>query len=101
MADKWAKLSNVISFTAIVHEESVKSQHEHLLTEIESTNDPLGPTVRAIYDGNEHEKFLDQLDVRIRSHDKDIERMCNFHYHGFTDSIAELLKVRGECEKLK
>ncbi|XP_070540894.1 exocyst complex component 6B-like isoform X2 [Ptychodera flava] len=101
MADSWKKLSNVVSFTAIVSEETLKSQHENILGEIESSSDPLGPTVRAIYDGNEHEKFLDQLDARIRSHDKDIERMCNFHYHGFTDSIAELLKVRGECEKLK
>ncbi|XP_077991948.1 exocyst complex component 6B-like [Glandiceps talaboti] len=76
--------------------------YERLVYEVEES-DPacIGLTFRAIYDGDEHEKFLDQLDIRIRSHDKDIERMCNFHYHGFTDSIAELLKVRGECEKLK
>jgi len=27
--------------------------------------------------------------------------MCNFHYQGFVNSITELLKVRGEAQKLK
>ena len=28
---------------------------------------------RAIYDGDEHQKFMDKLDARIKNHDKDIE----------------------------
>lgn len=27
--------------------------------------------------------------------------MCNHHFQGFVDSITELLKVRGEAQKLK
>uniref|UniRef100_A0A8C5FV66 Exocyst complex component n=1 Tax=Gadus morhua TaxID=8049 RepID=A0A8C5FV66_GADMO len=44
---------------------------------------------------------MGKLDGRIRSHDRDIERMCNHHFQGFVDSITELLKVRGEAHKLK
>lgn len=54
----------------------------------------------AIYDGDEHTKFMEQLDARIKSHDRDIERMCNFHYQGFIDSIRELLQVRSQAQKL-
>lgn len=55
---------------------------------------------RAIYDGDEHQKFMEQLDARIKNHDRDIERMCNSHYQGFIDSIRELLQVRTQAQKL-
>nr|XP_015801721.2 exocyst complex component 6B isoform X1 [Nothobranchius furzeri] len=44
---------------------------------------------------------MEKLDARIRNHDRDIEKMCNHHFQGFVDSITELLKVRGEAQKLK
>uniref|UniRef100_A0A674MI46 Exocyst complex component n=1 Tax=Takifugu rubripes TaxID=31033 RepID=A0A674MI46_TAKRU len=44
---------------------------------------------------------MDKLDARIRNHDREIEKMCNHHFQGFVDSITELLKVRGEAQKLK
>ena len=57
--------------------------------------------IRAVYDGAEPTKFMERLDARIKSHDKEIERMCNFHYQGFIESIRGLLQVRSEAEKLK
>uniref|UniRef100_A0A8C6KAD4 Exocyst complex component n=1 Tax=Nothobranchius furzeri TaxID=105023 RepID=A0A8C6KAD4_NOTFU len=54
-----------------------------------------------LYDGQEHGLFMEKLDARIRNHDRDIEKMCNHHFQGFVDSITELLKVRGEAQKLK
>ncbi|XP_018416706.1 PREDICTED: exocyst complex component 6B isoform X5 [Nanorana parkeri] len=77
-------------------------EHERILREIESTESAcIGPTLRSVYDGEEHSTFMEKLEVRIRNHDREIEKMCNFHYQGFVDSITELLKVRGEAEKLK
>uniref|UniRef100_A0A8C0KLI2 Exocyst complex component n=1 Tax=Canis lupus dingo TaxID=286419 RepID=A0A8C0KLI2_CANLU len=55
----------------------------------------------SVYDGEEHGRFMEKLETRIRNHDREIEKMCNFHYQGFVDSITELLKVRGEAQKLK
>ncbi len=56
---------------------------------------------RAVYDGAEPEKFMDRLDVRIKGHDKEIERMCNYHYQGFIESIRSLLTCRGQVESIK
>lgn len=50
---------------------------------------------------NAHQKFMEKLDACIRNHDKEIEKMCNFHHQGFVDAITELLKVRADAEKLK
>ncbi|NWZ08988.1 EXC6B protein, partial [Agelaius phoeniceus] len=60
-----------------------------------------GCPCRSVYDGEEHGRFMEKLEARIRNHDREIEKMCNFHYQGFVDSITELLKVRGEAQKLK
>jgi len=75
----------------------------HHITEIEMDNAVLqtGATLRAIYDGDEYNKFMEKLDARIKGHDKDIERMCNTHYQGFVDCIHQLLKVRPQAEQLK
>ncbi|KAJ8262599.1 hypothetical protein GJAV_G00168220 [Gymnothorax javanicus] len=78
------------------------AEHERILREIESTDtNCIGPTLRSVYDGQEHGLFMDKLDGRIRNHDREIEKMCNHHFQGFVDSITELLKVRGEAQKLK
>ncbi|XP_066598012.1 exocyst complex component 6 isoform X2 [Prorops nasuta] len=75
-------------------------KYDLLIQEIEGIDDYLGPTFRAIYNGNEHKKFMEKLDERIKAHDKDIERMCNHHYQGFIDSIRELLQVRTQAQQL-
>lgn len=49
---------------------------------------------------NAHRRFMEKLDARIRNHDREIEKMCNFHHQGFVDAITELLKVRADAEKL-
>uniref|UniRef100_A0A8C1YP21 Exocyst complex component n=1 Tax=Cyprinus carpio TaxID=7962 RepID=A0A8C1YP21_CYPCA len=75
------------------------AEHERILREIESTDtNCIGPTLRSVYDGQEHGLFMDKLEGRIRNHDREIEKMCNHHFQGFVDSITELLKVRGECQ---
>ena len=43
---------------------------------------------------------MEKLDDRVKTHDKDIERMCNHHYQGFIDSIRELLQVRTQAQQL-
>ncbi|KAG9345804.1 hypothetical protein JZ751_008949 [Albula glossodonta] len=63
---------------------------------------PLCPLLSgSVYDGQEHGLFMEKLEGRIRNHDREIEKMCNHHFQGFVDSITELLKVRGEAQKLK
>ncbi|XP_028166670.1 exocyst complex component 6 isoform X2 [Ostrinia furnacalis] len=70
------------------------------IQEIEGIDDYWGPAFRSVYEGEGHEAFVQQLDERIKQHDKEIEKLCNFHYQGFIDSIRELLKVRSHAEEL-
>lgn len=70
------------------------------IQDIESVDDNWGPTFRAILESNAYDTLSDQLDTRIRSHDKDIERICNLYYQGFIDSIRELLHVRSQAKNL-
>lgn len=59
------------------------------------------PFFRSVYDNDLQQQFLSKLDERIKSHDKEIERMCNFHYQGFVESVNELIKVRSDARTLK
>ncbi|XP_061713005.1 exocyst complex component 6 [Cydia pomonella] len=70
------------------------------IQEIEGIDDYWGPAFRSVYEGDGHEAFVQQLDERIKQHDKEIEKLCNFHYQGFIDSIRELLQVRSHAEEL-
>lgn len=70
------------------------------IQDIEAVDDYWGPTFRSILEGNSHEHLSEQLDSRIRSHDKDIERICNLYYQGFIESIRELLQVRTQTHNL-
>ncbi|ALC45764.1 sec15 [Drosophila busckii] len=68
--------------------------------DIEAVDDYWGPTFRSILEGNNSKSISEQLDQRIRSHDKEIERICNLYYQGFIDSIQELLQVRTQAKQL-
>uniref|UniRef100_A0A2K5YD88 Exocyst complex component n=1 Tax=Mandrillus leucophaeus TaxID=9568 RepID=A0A2K5YD88_MANLE len=74
-------------------------EHEHLLYIVNAVK----IMSLSVYDDqpNAHKKFMEKLDACIRNHDKEIEKMCNFHHQGFVDAITELLKVRTDAEKLK
>ncbi|XP_004427890.1 PREDICTED: exocyst complex component 6 isoform X4 [Ceratotherium simum simum] len=84
-------------------EEDPDQTYENVLAEIQSFELPLEATLRSVYDDqpNAHKRFMEKLDACIRNHDKEIEKMCNFHHQGFVDAITELLKVRADAEKLK
>uniref|UniRef100_H2R0K2 Exocyst complex component n=1 Tax=Pan troglodytes TaxID=9598 RepID=H2R0K2_PANTR len=84
-------------------EEETDQTYENVLAEIQSFELPIEATLRSVYDDqpNAHKKFMEKLDACIRNHDKEIEKMCNFHHQGFVDAITELLKVRTDAEKLK
>lgn len=75
-------------------------RHELYLLDIEGVDEYWGPTFRSIYEGDEHEKFMENLSARIKNHDKDIEKMCNYHYQGFIESICELLQLKTQVHEV-
>ncbi|KAG7506791.1 exocyst complex component 6 isoform X4 [Solea senegalensis] len=100
---QWQPQNTLITIMAETETLECITEHERILQEIESTDTAcVGPTLRSIYDDqpNAHKRFMEKLDARIRNHDREIEKMCNFHHQGFVDAITELLKVRTDAEKL-
>ncbi|XP_052225229.1 exocyst complex component 6B-like isoform X1 [Dreissena polymorpha] len=81
--------------------QGVNTKHEHLITEIETSDGPLATALRAVYDDDELNKFVELLASRIKFHDSEIERMCNYHYQGFIDSVRELLQVSTDAAHLR
>jgi len=81
--------------------EMVDTRLESLISEIESSDAPIGPVLRSVYDNDVEKQFLSRLDERIKTHDREIERMCNYHYQGFVESVNELIKVRSDARTLK
>nr|CAG4646059.1 EOG090X01NK [Macrothrix elegans] len=77
-----------------------KGRHDLLLQEIEAIDDYWGPTFRAIFDTEESDAFADKLESRIRSHDKEIEKLCSAHHQGFIESIRDLLELKGLANKI-
>lgn len=57
--------------------------------------------IRTLYEEEEQESFHESLTMRIKAHERDIERMCNKNYQGFIESVGELLKVKSDAMKLK
>ncbi|XP_026683754.1 exocyst complex component 6 [Diaphorina citri] len=94
------KMATASSTSNNPQEITSSAHHDLLIQEIESVDDYLGPTFRAIYDGDP-KQFMEHLENNIKNHDKDIERMCNFHYQGFIDSIRELQQVKAQAMHLK
>ena len=58
-------------------------------------------TFRAIYDSGNVHKFLRALEKKIRHYDKDIEKVCSFHYQDFIEAINKLLQLKGGCRALR
>ena len=56
---------------------------------------------RSVWESVDTDKFQERLDTRIKQHDREIERMCNYHYQGFIESVRSLLQVRTEVGELK
>ncbi|BFZ02390.1 hypothetical protein BsWGS_05429 [Bradybaena similaris] len=97
----WKKLNVSVQDADTLRQEAVEAHHDHLIKEIETSEGPLAITLRAVYDGDDIEYFKEKLGACIKNHDHEIERMCNYHYQGFIDSIRELQQVSGDATKLK
>ncbi|KAJ3293591.1 hypothetical protein HK104_004343 [Borealophlyctis nickersoniae] len=56
--------------------------------------DQISYTIKQIFQTGKEEAFADQLSTFIHRKEMEIEKMCNFHYQEFVQSVDQLLKVR-------
>ncbi|KAF2354026.1 Exocyst complex component EXOC6/Sec15 [Trinorchestia longiramus] len=90
------------AFSHATMTDSITDTERHLLTELEGPDaSRVALVLRTIYDGEEHGRFLEKLSLRITNHERDIEKMCNHYYHGFIDSVHDLLTVREQASRLR
>eukprot|EP00111_Clytia_hemisphaerica_P023573 TCONS_00069438-protein len=80
---------------------NIESRLDTLIGEIESSDSPIGPVLRSVYESSNESDFLQKLNEHSVNHEKEIERMCNFHYQGFVESVNELIRVRSDANRLK
>ncbi|KAJ3012635.1 UNVERIFIED_CONTAM: hypothetical protein HDU68_001094 [Siphonaria sp. JEL0065] len=63
--------------------------------------DKISYTVKTILQSSKEQAFSDHLTQFIAKKEDEIEKMCNFHYQEFVQSVEQLLKVRLGTAHLK
>ncbi|TPX32691.1 holo-[acyl-carrier-protein] synthase [Synchytrium microbalum] len=63
--------------------------------------DTISYIIKQIFQSGKQEAFTDQLNLFMHRKEGEIERMCNFHYQEFVQSVDQLLKVRAGAVELK
>ncbi|KAJ3216527.1 hypothetical protein HDU67_009312 [Dinochytrium kinnereticum] len=61
---------------------------------VNETFDQISYTIKTIFQSGKEAMFTEQLNQFISRKEGEIERMCNFHYQEFVQSVDQLLKVR-------
>ncbi|KAI8801221.1 exocyst complex subunit Sec15-like-domain-containing protein, partial [Cladochytrium replicatum] len=56
--------------------------------------DQISYTIKQIFQSGKQDAFTEQLELFIQKKEGEIEKMCNFHYQEFVQSVDQLLKVR-------
>nr|CDJ86544.1 Exocyst complex subunit Sec15 domain containing protein [Haemonchus contortus]CDJ96443.1 Exocyst complex subunit Sec15 domain containing protein [Haemonchus contortus] len=80
----------------------MSAEQEFFLYELETTDSgSIGLVLRAIYDCGDVRKFSRALEHRIHQYDRNIQKVCSFHYQGFVDSMKELLLLKERCSDIK
>ncbi|VDK43756.1 unnamed protein product [Anisakis simplex] len=80
----------------------LSAEQEFFLYELETTDSgSIGLVLRAIYDCGDVHKFSRALEHRIHHYDKNIQKICSYHYQGHIDSMKQLLQLKSRCLEIK
>ncbi|CAD5229233.1 unnamed protein product [Bursaphelenchus okinawaensis] len=78
------------------------AEQEFFLYELETTDSgSIGLVLRAIYDSGDVHKFSRALSRRIAHYDKNILKVCTYHYQGFLDSVGDLSSLGEKSSIIK
>ncbi|KAI1724168.1 exocyst complex subunit sec15-like domain-containing protein [Ditylenchus destructor] len=80
----------------------MSAEQEFCLFELETTDSTsVGLVLRAIYDTGDVRNFTRALERRIAHYDKNILKVCTYHYQGFLDSMKQLSNLTERCTDIK
>ncbi|CAB3400449.1 unnamed protein product [Caenorhabditis bovis] len=88
--------------TSYVAYPEMSAEQEYFLYELETTDSgSMGLVLRAIYDTGDVQKFARALQQRINHYDKNIQKVCSFHYQSFVDAMQQLMILKEQCQEIK
>ncbi|KAJ3054452.1 hypothetical protein HK097_001794 [Rhizophlyctis rosea] len=70
-------------------------------TDASENFDQIAYTIKQIFQSGKEDAFADQLGLFVHRKEVEIEKMCNFYYQEFVQSVDQLLKVRVGTLNLK
>ncbi|VDD94048.1 unnamed protein product [Enterobius vermicularis] len=80
----------------------MSAEQEFFLYELETTDSSsIGLVLRAIYDCGDVQKFARALEHRIQHYDKNIQKICSYHYQDHIESMKKLLDLKSKCLQIK
>uniref|UniRef100_A0A0N5ALF3 Exocyst complex component n=1 Tax=Syphacia muris TaxID=451379 RepID=A0A0N5ALF3_9BILA len=80
----------------------MNAEQEFFLYELETTDSSsIGLVLRAIYDCGDVQKFARALEHRIQHYDKNIQKICSYHYQDHIESMKKLLELKSKCMEIK
>ncbi|VDN58698.1 unnamed protein product [Dracunculus medinensis] len=80
----------------------MNAEQEFFLYELETTDSgSVGLVLRAIYDCGDVHKFSRALEHRIHQYDKNIQKICSYHYQSYIESVKQLLQLKSRCGEIK
>lgn len=79
--------------------EELTREHDKIISEIEQ-NASMDTALKTVYTLGHVGRFQKKLEKRIRNQEREIERMCGFHYSHFVEAIEELSGIQGDASRL-
>lgn len=97
-----SNLANKSLTEKIVHVPQVSYHNvQSYIKELEISEGQLSSCLRNVYDNNQKDEFMKQLEERVKRYDMEIEKLCNANYQSFVDTFNELLTVREDAVQIK
>jgi len=85
----------------LLKKEELSREHDKILAEIENHDkNSVNLALKNVYVLGHVSRFEKKLEKQIRTREREIERMCGFHYTNFVEAINELSGIEGDATKL-
>ena len=81
--------------------QNISKEHVNLITDLVSSDAQIASVIRTVYENKQQESFLESIEQFLEENQAEIEKICNFHYEDFINSVNESLLVKEESTQLR
>ena len=87
--------------TTTAAQQQQQQQLVQILLSDAGIDEQLGSILKTFYRVGRQDAFVEQLSAVVSRKEQEIEKLCNFHYQDFVQSVDQLLRVRTDAGSLK